>query len=40
MRIVTELVKNYNGPVSSLLPSAKMVEAYILGEDQEQPDAS
>lgn len=42
MRIITELLKQYNGPTTGLVETAKGVEAYILGEDpeQDQPDAS
>lgn len=40
MRIITELLKQYNGPTTGLVETAKGVEAYILGEDQDEPDAS
>lgn len=40
MRIITELVQNYNGPVNSLVKSANLVEDYVLGKqpEQDKPD--
>lgn len=44
MRIIGHLLPKYNGPVASLVESAKMVENYVLGKpepaEQAEPDES
>lgn len=36
MQIITELLKQYNGPTTGLVETAKGVEKYVLGKDYEQ----
>lgn len=40
MRIVTELLAQYSGPVDGLVESAKLVEEYVLGTEQDKTNES